>query len=73
MQCKHSAIIYDTEIKYCKSPSKPDNTPNVYFEKDKTLRKVASSSYFVSKGNNGKNELNPVNTSIKSTANQETK
>lgn len=22
MQCKHNAIIYDSEIKYCKSPPK---------------------------------------------------
>lgn len=51
MQCKHSAIIYDSEIKYCKSPPKIENF-NIYKlnegNKERTLKKV-SSAYIADK------------------------
>jgi hypothetical protein len=45
MECKHSSIIYNSEIRYCKSPPKPD----IFFatnqkSKENTLVKSSSAS-----------------------------
>lgn len=58
MQCKHSAIIYDSEIRYCKSPLKLDVISSLNTEKERTLKKVSSSSYFTEKNNNMIKEKN---------------
>lgn len=58
MQCKHSAIIYDSEIRYCKSPLKLDVLSSLKGEKERTLKKVSSSSYFAEKSSNMIKERN---------------
>lgn len=48
MECKHSSIIYESEIKYCKSPTKPE----IFFSPNNALLKKVSSSQQIYK--NGK-------------------